>query len=222
MPSQIERLDKKISEISRSGHLTSKFDGKPHEIFPVAIAPLEGRAIQSWLKVERASSVIEIGLGYGFATLNAFAALLRSGNKDASYFAIDPNQESRFSNIGLNFLYEFFDADRVEFSGEPSERILPQLVSKDRSFDFAIVDGNHRFDGVFIDLFYLEKLLRPGCVIFLDDYQLPAIRKAVDFFHKNLEWTIEEVSERSELHQWAVVRTSRKRIDRAYDFFVDF
>ena len=222
MRSPLERLDEKIAELVQSGTVKSEFDGKAHTIFPVAVDPSEGRAIQRRLEMERASTVIEIGLGYGFATLNALAALLRLGDENTRYFAIDPNQEKRFSNIGLNHLYEFFDADRIEFSGERSEVLLPRLASENRSFDFAIVDGNHRFDGVFIDLFYLEKLLRPGSLIFLDDYQLPAIRKAVDFFHSNLGWTIEEVSERSELHQWAVVRTSRKRIDRAYDFFVDF
>jgi len=220
--SVVERLDRKISDIAEAGHLNSEFDGKRHSIFPVAIDPLEGRAIQRWLEAEHASSVIEIGLGYGFATLNALAALLRLDNESATYFAIDPNQEKRFSNIGLNFLYEFFDSKRIEFSLKPSELILPQLVDRNMSFDFAIVDGNHRFDAVFIDLFYLEKLILPGCAIFLDDYQLPAIRKAIAFFCKNLEWEIEEVSEYSENHQWVVVRTRRKRLHRAFDFFIDF
>jgi len=31
------------------------------------------------------------------------------------------------------------------------------------------VDGNHRFDAVFVDLYYLGRLLRPGGVMFLDD-----------------------------------------------------
>jgi len=218
----VERLDRKISDIAEAGYLNSEFHGKRHSIFPVAIDPLEGRAIQRWLKAEHASSVIEIGLGYGFATLNALAALLRLDNESATYFAIDPNQEKRFSNIGLNFLYEFFDPKRIEFSQKPSELSLPQLVDRNMFFDFAIVDGNHRFDAVFIDLFFLEKLLLPGCAIFLDDYQLPAIRKAIAFFCKNLEWKIEEVSEYSENHQWVVVRTRAERLNRAFDFFVDF
>jgi len=216
------RLDQRIKAISETGSVRAALDGTQHDIFPVAIDLAEGMALQRWVRAEQPSSVIEIGLGYGFATLNALSALLSLGDETARYFAIDPNQAARFSNIGVDSLYEFFDADRIEVSQQPSEFILPKLTEQGRTFDFAIVDGNHRFDGVFLDLFFLEKLIAPGKMIFLDDYQLPGIRKVVDFFVKNLEWTLEEVSESSKYHQWAVVRTRSERLDRAYDFFVDF
>ena len=91
-----------------------------------------------------------------------------------------------------------------------------------RRFDLAFVDGNHRFDGVFVDLVYLGRLVRPGGIVFVDDYQLPAVARAASFFVTNLGWTIEEVSTADEHHHWAVLRTSAAPDTRRFDDFVDF
>src|SRR5215211_8258591 len=96
----------------------------------------------------------------------------------------------------------------VEFNSGESQIVLPRLLSDDRRFDLAFVDGNHRFDGVFVDLVYLGRLVRAGGIVFLDDYQLPAVARAVSFFVKNLGWTLEEVSAADDYHRWAVLRTS--------------
>src|SRR6266852_6024027 len=72
------------------------------------------------------------------------------------------------------------------------------------------------------NLFYLNNLLVPSSVIFLDDYQIPGVRKAVAFFLSNMQWTMEENSEASATHQWAVVRTPHKPLERTFKDFVDF
>ncbi len=136
--------------------------------------------------------------------------------------AIDPLQDTYFSGCGLQFLAEAGVSGMVEHLAEESQTALPRLVEEGRRFDFAFVDGDHRFDGVFVDLFYLGRLVRPGGVIFLDDYQLPAVERAASFFVANLGWTVEEVSSWDDLHQWAVLRTSAAPDTRPYDFFVDF
>jgi hypothetical protein len=76
----------------------------------------------------------------------------------------------------------------VKHRDERSEVALPQLLGEGRIFDLAFVDGDHRFDGVFVDLFYLARLVRPGGAVFLDDYQLPAVERAASFFVANLGW----------------------------------
>jgi hypothetical protein len=59
--------------------------------------------------------------------------------------------------------------------------------------------------------------------VFVDDYQLPAVARAVSFFCvTNLDWTLEEVSAADELHRWAVLRTSAVADTRAFDYYVDF
>ena len=110
----------------------------------------------------------------------------------------------------------------VELHPEESQLVLPRLVAEGRSFDLAFVDGNHRFDGVFLDLVYLGRLVRGGGIVFLDDYQLPAVARAVLFCTTNLGWTLEEVSPPDALHQWAVLRTPETPPERRFDHFIEF
>ena len=46
----------------------------------------------------------------------------------------------------------------MEFHPEESQIALPRFLTEERSFDLAFVDGNHRFDEVFLDLVYLGRL----------------------------------------------------------------
>ena len=211
-----------ITRLANDGFAVAALDGKKHDLFPVAIDPKEGRALQEWIKKEKPASVIDIGLGYGLAAINAVKALLETRGEDFSLLTIDPNQDWRFSDLGLQFITEIGVNNQTEFHKRPSELILPELQQQDRKFDFAIVDGTHRFEGVFIDLFYLNNLMTPSSVIFLDDYQIPGVRKAVTFFLSNMKWTLEEVSGSSDTHQWAVVRTRHEPLERTFKDFIDF
>jgi hypothetical protein len=109
----------------------------------------------------------------------------------------------------------------VGHHAEESQITLPRLLDDGRSFDFAFADGSHRFDGVFVDLFYLGRLGRQGGVVFLEDYQLPAVGRAASFFVRNLGWTVGEVSAWDDLRRWAVLRTSDAPDTRPY-YYVDF
>ena len=211
-----------IGRLVEEGRAVSRADGSAHQLFPVAIDAAEGEALRDWVRQERASNTIEIGLGYGISALFICEALLTNGAADPHHLVLDPYQETRFASCGLQFLNEAGVAGLIEFHPNPSEIILPQLVAEGRSFDLAFVDGNHRFDGVFLDLIYLGRLVRKGGIIFVDDYQLPAIARAVAFCTSNLEWTIEEVSARDPRHQWAVLRTAPVPPQRGFDYFVDF
>jgi hypothetical protein len=75
---------------------------------------------------------------------------------------------------------------------------------------------------VFVDLYYLGRLVRTGGILFLDDYQLPGVARAASFFLTNLGWTLEDVSRPDGHHQWAVLRTSVLPDDRPYTFFAEF
>ena len=75
---------------------------------------------------------------------------------------------------------------------------------------------------MFVDLVYLGRLVRAGGVVFVDDYQLPAVARAASFFVTNVGWTMEQVSAVDESHQWAVLRTSAVPDTRRFDDFEDF
>jgi predicted O-methyltransferase YrrM len=211
-----------LERLMREGTAVARSDGSVHRLFPVAVPAVEGEALGSWVRRESARRAIEVGLGYGIAALHICAGLLENGAAAARHVAIDPNQATRFAGCGLQFLEEAGLSELVEFHAEESQLVLPRLVGEGRSFDLAFVDGNHRFDGVFLDLVYLGRLVRPGGIVFLDDYQLPAVARAASFCLTNLGWTLEETSAADELHHWAVLRTAFEPADRPFDHFVDF
>ncbi len=211
-----------IDRLVLEGTVVARSDGTMHEIFPVAVGPAEGEALRGWVIRERARKTLEIGLGYALSTLYICDGLLNDDAPEAQHIVIDPFQHARFADCGLQVLQDAEIRDLVEHHPVGSEVVLPRLAAEGTQFDLAFVDGNHRFDAVFVDLFYLGRLIKPGGVVFLDDYQLPAIPRAAAFYLSNLGWSLEEVSTSDSLHHWAVLRTSRDPDDRLFDYFVNF
>jgi len=205
-----------IERLVRDGAAVAP-DGTVHALFPVAASAAEGEALRAWVVHQAATRTIEIGLGYGISTLFVSEGLLTNGDVPARHVAIDPYQATRFANCGLQFVDEAGLAELVEFHAEESQIALPRFLGEGRSFDLAFVDGNQRFDWVFLDLVYLGRLVRAGGIVFVDDYQLPAVARAVSFCLTNLGWTAEEVSAADDLHQWAVLRTSAVPDTRPFD-----
>ena len=183
---------------------------------------MEGEALRGWVLREGATRTVEVGLGYAVSALHVCEGLLENGDPAARHLAIDPFQAGRFSGCGLQLLEEAVVSGMVEHLAERSEAALPRLLGEGKAFDLAFVDGDHRFDGVFVDLFYFARLMRPGGAVFLDGYQLPAVERAASFFVANLGWGLEEVSEWDDLHRWAVLRTSAAPDERPFDHHVDF
>ena len=219
MGGSAQRVRGVIERLVRDGTAVARSDGSRHRLFPVAASAAEGEALRQWVVREGATRTIEIGLGYGISTLHICAGLLENADPTAHHVAIDPYQTTRFANCGLQFLDDAGVAALVEHHAEESQIVLPRFLSEGRHFDLAFVDGNHSFDGVFLDLIFLGRLVRPGGIIFLDDYHLPAIVRAVSFCLTNLGWTREDVSEAD---HWAVLRTARAPDTRPYDYYVAF
>ena len=119
--------------------MTAQSDGSLHELFPIAIHPREGEALSNWVAHEQALSSIEIGFGYGISALYLFKGLLSRANVDVRHVALDPNQSTGFSNVGLQLIGEAGLASRLDFYPEASEIVLPRFVSEKRQFDFAFV-----------------------------------------------------------------------------------
>lgn len=206
-----------IDEILRTGTVVSDADGTSHTVFPVAISADEGEALRSWVVQEGATRTVEVGLGYGVSALHICEGLVANDPAAARHVVIDPFQSTRFADAGLQLLRRAGVAPLIEHHAEPSHFVLPRLLGDGRQFDLGFIDGNHRFDAVFLDLYYLRLLVRRGGVIILDDYDLPGIRRAVGFFVANLGWTIEQAAA-----EWVVVRTSTEPDTRHFSYFVDF
>ncbi len=221
--SALRRVRGVIERLVRDGTAIARSDGTLHNLFPVAASAAEGDVLRGWVIREGATQTIEIGLGYGISALHICEGLLRNNAGPAArHVVVDPFQARRFSDCGLQFLEEAGVAELVEHHAEESQIALPRFLGEARSFDLAFVDGNHRFDAVFVDLYYLGRLVRPGGIVFIDDYQLPAVARAASFFLTNVGWSLEEVSAWDDLHQWGVLRTPAVPDARPFDYYVDF
>jgi len=189
----------------------------------VSIPTGEAKAIKSLVMKEKASSSIEIGLAYGFSALAICEGLVMNNSLKCRHTIIDPwqSQDEGYAKCGLEILSEAGLDPIIEFYPEKSQIVLPRFLSENKKFDFGFVDGNHLFDYVFVDLFYLGHLIEPGAIIFLDDYDYPGIKSASSFFIKNLDWRIEDINSDKD-HEWAVIRTAKSDDKRHFKYFVGF
>jgi hypothetical protein len=99
---------------------------------------------------------------------------------------IDPFQERVWSNVGWDLLRSAGLDSIARLMLAPSSIVLPQLVAEGLIADAAFVDGSHRFHEVFVDLYFLRKIIRPGGLIVIDDNWAPSVRTAVHYYEQNL------------------------------------
>jgi predicted O-methyltransferase YrrM len=162
--------------------------GNPVELAPHSIERAQGEALRDLAIAEGAERTIEVGLALGMSALFLCQAVFARGGR---HVAIDPFQAESWNGAGLRTLREAGVDGLVEVIEAESQVALPRLVGEDREFDLAFVDGDHRFEGVFLDLYFMTRLVRPGGLVVVDDMWMPAVRMAVAYVEKNLAVTLE-------------------------------
>jgi predicted O-methyltransferase YrrM len=138
---------------------------------------------------EGARTVVEVGLAYASSALAIGEALITLESPYPRHFIIDPFQATSWSNVGWNLLRSAGLDSIATLMHAPSSIALPQLVTEGLVADAAFVDGSHRFHEVFVDLYFLRKIIRPGGLIVLDDNWAPSVRAATHYYEQNLGWT---------------------------------
>lgn len=145
--------------------------------------------LRDLLVSERAGTVVEVGLAYASSALAIGEALVTVDAPQPRHVIIDPFQESVWSNVGWDLLRAAGLEPIATLMLAPSSMALPQLITEGLVADAAFVDGSHRFHEVFVDLYFLRKIIRPGGLIVLDDDWAPPVRAAVRYYEQNLGWT---------------------------------
>jgi predicted O-methyltransferase YrrM len=105
-----------------------------------------------------------------------------------SHIVIDPFQATAYDNVDRDALNAAELADHTTLIAEASSIVLARLAADGFTADAAFVDGSHRFHEVFVDLYFLRKLVRPGGLIILDDAAWPSVAAALRYFDLNLGW----------------------------------
>ncbi|HEY8454114.1 MAG TPA: class I SAM-dependent methyltransferase [Actinopolymorphaceae bacterium] len=160
--------------------------------FARVAVPLEDcDALRDLLVADRVTTVVEVGLAYASSALAIGEALVTvqgSTSQTPKHVIIDPFQVTDYGNVGWELLENAGLADVATLVTEPSSSALPKLVADEFSADAAFVDGSHRFHEVFVDLYFLRTIVKPGGLVILDDYWWPSVRTAVSYYETNLGW----------------------------------
>lgn len=146
--------------------------------------------VRDLLIAEEAQTVVEIGLAYGSSALAIGEALVAVGTAHPRHIVIDPFQQQAFNNVGWNLLCSAGLDSIADLVTAPSSLALAQLVMDGVVADAAFIDGSHRFHEVFVDLYFLRKIVKPGGLIILDDDFHPPVRAAVRYYERNLGFTV--------------------------------
>ncbi len=182
----VQRVRAVRAELHARGPRRSRpFDG---DFDRVALPAADGDTLRDLLVADAAHTVIEIGLAYGSSALAIGEALCLTGGQEARHIVIDPFQATAYDNVGWDLLNAAGLAARTTFIAEPSSIVLPRLAGEGFTADAAFVDGSHSFHEVFVDLYFLRKLVRPGGLAILDDAEWPPVATALRYFDLNLGW----------------------------------
>ncbi len=184
----------------------------------VSIPSSDGDALRDILLAERPSTVIEIGLGYGSSALAIAEALVAGGSGQARHVIIDAYQD-QFCGSGWSAIVEAGIPGLCSLVEERSQIVLARLLSDCFLADAAFVDGSHIFHNVFVDLFYLRELIRPGGLVILDDCNLPSVATAVRYFEVNTGWRSEPMPAATRLRAF---RLPNPRTEPNFESFKPF
>jgi predicted O-methyltransferase YrrM len=144
----------------------------------VSVRPVEGAFMHQWVKEHGLSRTLEVGLAYG-----ASASCIMSAHQ-GSHTCMDPFQE-RWDNLGLANLATLGYRERLDFHPGFSHDVLPQLLAAKRSFDFAFIDGNHLYDAIFVDFFYVDLLLQDQGYVLFHDAWMRGTQLVASFIKRN-------------------------------------
>lgn len=129
------------------------------ERFIAELAPLEGFRIAE--------------TGSGLSTL-VFLSL-----DPAQVISVSPDAELH-ERIRAEATARGIDLGPARFVVERSESALPLLALVEGvELDAAFIDGNHGWPAVFVDFCYLNRMLRVGGLLFVDDLQVFAVAQLV-------------------------------------------
>jgi predicted O-methyltransferase YrrM len=147
-------------------------------------------ALRDLLIAEGVGTIVEVGLAYGRSALAIGEALVAGAARRPLHVIIDPLQATEWSNVGWRMLRSAGLDPIARLVRQPSSMALPQLVAEGLTADAAFVDGSHRFHEVFVDLYFLRRIVRPGGIIVLDDHWWPSVRSAERYFEVNMGWRV--------------------------------
>lgn len=124
--------------------------------------------------------VVEVGCAMGVSSVAIQDALVASGRSNRRHVIVDPYQTAHWSDRGIKNLRRAGFSD-FEVIQRGSEYVLPDLAEKSETFDFGVIDGWHTLDHTLIDFFYINRMIRVGGFVAIDDIHMDGINRVVRY-----------------------------------------
>ncbi len=195
-----ERIAATIAEVQRTS--TINVPGHPPFKLQHHVAPSEGELLRDLVAQCGAKRTLEIGMGTGLSGLYICWGLIRAhmknpaaanaaGGTPIKHTAIDPFQAGDFwQSRGLALRDHAGATPLFDWIGQPDDLALPKLLEQGTQLDFALIDGDHRFEAAMIDFYYIDKMLRVGGICAIDDTDWPSVWRVAQFamLHRDYQW----------------------------------
>jgi predicted O-methyltransferase YrrM len=184
----------------------------------VALPNTDADVLRDLLLEEEADVVLEIGLAYSVSALAIAEVLISRGRGRGAHVIVDAFQD-QFHDAGWKAIETAGLAELCSLVRERSQLALPRLLGEGLLADAAFVDGSHIFHNVFLDLFYVREIVRPGGLVILDDCEWPPVATAVRYFELNTGWEPQPLEATTRLRAY---RLPDPRIEPTFEGFVPF
>jgi len=142
----------------------------------------EALFIYNFIRDKGLSTTLETGFAFARSASHIIAA---TGKK---HIVMDPFQ-ANYQNLGLTNIEKLGMSKLLDFYPDYSHNVLPGIYrerdKKKEFFDFIFIDGDHKFDGEFIDFYYADLLLESKGYILLHDTWMRSTRLLMSFIKKN-------------------------------------
>jgi len=151
----------------------------PEDDRKTSVKDTEGKALAELIRQHGLSNSLEIGMAYGLS-----AAYILSAH-EGPHVCIDPYQTAHYGDLGVQNLTVLGLRDRMTLHQEASQFALPRLFVDGARFDLVFIDGGHRYDEIFVDFFFSDRLLRPEGLIVFHDKWMRGTQLVISFVKKN-------------------------------------
>ncbi len=150
----------------------------PNEDSSTPIKDNEAQFIFDFIKKQGIKKTLETGFAYAKSASHIIASTKQK------HIAIDPFQ-TNYQRLGLKNIAKLGFNDYLDLREDYSHNVLPELVKNGEKFDFIFIDGDHKYDGVFVDFYYADLLLEDNGFILMHDTWMRSTRLVMEFIKTN-------------------------------------
>jgi cephalosporin hydroxylase len=161
--------------------------GRIYEGLPALSTIKNLHTIRRFMHETRAVRTLEVGLAFGGSALVFCACHKELGHPpEAQHTALDPFQTTVWDSCGVLAVERAGLMGWLDFRQACSSLELAKLTNSGARFGLVYVDGSHLFEDVFVDAYFVLRLLDVGGIVAFDDSANPHVAKVLRFLRTSI------------------------------------